>query len=124
MCPQCGHANPKDSDFCEECGQRLAEEAPTLQPPASPSPEPTSFAEGRYQVKKLLGEGGKKGVYLDHDTRLGRELPLPLSRLRVWMQRPEPGRALLYDQNESDRLPVLTTRLGRAKMWFKPLHLP
>ena len=38
------------------------------------SPEPTSFAGGRYQVKKLLGEGGKKRVYLAHDTVLDRDV--------------------------------------------------
>ena len=29
---------------------------------------PTSFANGRYEVKRFLGEGGKKKVYLAHDT--------------------------------------------------------
>ena len=30
------------------------------------SDHPTSFANGRYQVKRFLGEGGKKKVYLAH----------------------------------------------------------
>ena len=29
---------------------------------------PTSFANGRYQVKEFLGEGGRKRVYLVHDS--------------------------------------------------------
>ena len=33
---------------------------------------PTSFANGRYEVKRFLGEGGKKKVYLAQDTLLGR----------------------------------------------------
>jgi serine/threonine protein kinase/tetratricopeptide (TPR) repeat protein len=37
-------------------------------------PEPTSFAAGRYQVNKLLGEGGKKKVYLARDTVLDRDI--------------------------------------------------
>jgi hypothetical protein len=48
-------------------------------PPASaiaPSAHPTSFAAGRYQVKKFLGEGGKKKVYLAHDSALDREVAL------------------------------------------------
>ena len=31
---------------------------------------PTSFANGRYQVKEFLGEGGRKRVYLAHDSAL------------------------------------------------------
>ncbi len=60
VCPECGHTNIPGSKFCKECGHHLVEEAPP--PPAPPSPEPTSFAGGRYQVKKLLGEGGMKKV--------------------------------------------------------------
>ena len=49
---------------------------------AYPSPstvnQPTSFANGRYQVKKFLGEGGKKKVYLAHDTTLDREVAFAL----------------------------------------------
>ena len=47
--------------------------------PNSPSAElRTSFANGRYQVQKFLGEGGKKKVYLAHDTLLDREVALAL----------------------------------------------
>ena len=35
---------------------------------------PSSFAAGRYEVKSFLGEGGRKNVYLAHDTRLDREV--------------------------------------------------
>ena len=45
-------------------------------PPAAPLP--TSFASGRYQVKELLGEGGKKKVYLAHDTTLDRDVAFKL----------------------------------------------
>jgi tetratricopeptide (TPR) repeat protein len=43
-----------------------------------PSPEPTSFANGRYEVKRFLGEGGKKKVYLVHDTLLDRDVAFAL----------------------------------------------
>ncbi len=36
--------------------------------------EPSSFAGGRYAVKKFLGEGGKKKVYLAHDSLLDRDV--------------------------------------------------
>ena len=33
-----------------------------------------SFADGRYTVKRFLGEGGRKRVYLAHDTKLDRDV--------------------------------------------------
>ncbi|MCH7642200.1 MAG: serine/threonine protein kinase, partial [Chloroflexi bacterium] len=41
-------------------------------------PIPTSFADDRYQVSKFLGEGGKKRVYLAHDTLLDRDVAFAL----------------------------------------------
>ena len=32
---------------------------------------PKSFGQGRYQVRRFLGEGGVKRVYLAKDTKLG-----------------------------------------------------
>jgi len=49
--------------------------APTTAPLAMPA-HPTSFANGRYQVKRFLGEGGKKKVYLAHDGILDRDVAL------------------------------------------------
>ena len=46
--------------------------------PGPPAAEPESFADGRYQVKRFLGEGGKKMVYLAHDTLLDREVAFTL----------------------------------------------
>ena len=40
--------------------------------------QPTSFANGRYQVKRFLGEGGKKKVYLAQDTLLVRGVAFAL----------------------------------------------
>ena len=57
------------------------------QPPASTSTptskeptadQPTSFANGRYQLKRFLGEGGKKKIYLAQDTTLDREVAFAL----------------------------------------------
>jgi hypothetical protein len=47
-------------------------------PSVGPSEVPTSFANGRYEVKSLLGEGGKKKVYLAHDTTLDRDVAFGL----------------------------------------------
>ena len=55
------------------------------EPPASKTPSTlaatshtTSFANDRYQVKRFLGEGGKKKVYLAHDTLSDREVAFAL----------------------------------------------
>ncbi|MEE8370162.1 MAG: protein kinase, partial [Dehalococcoidia bacterium] len=49
--------------------------APPFKTAASTS-APTSFAGDRYQVKRFLGEGGRKKVYLAHDARLDREVAI------------------------------------------------
>ena len=46
--------------------------------PASRPAQPTSFANGRYALKRFLGEDGKKKVYLAHNTLLDREVSLAL----------------------------------------------
>ena len=79
LCPECGHTNPMGSKFCERCAHKLAE--PTSEKPAPPSPVPTSFAGGRYEVRKFLGEGGKKKVYLAHDTLLDRDVAFALLKV-------------------------------------------
>ena len=63
--------DPENADalaFLATAEQALATAAPasTREPPTSPlSPDqPSSFADGRYQVQRFLGEGGKKKVYL------------------------------------------------------------
>jgi eukaryotic-like serine/threonine-protein kinase len=86
VCPHCNHVNKRTARFCEECGQALsATQTPVSdiksQPsPAAPTPPavPASFGNGRYQVKKFLGEGGKKKVYLAHDTVLDRDVAFAL----------------------------------------------
>jgi serine/threonine protein kinase len=49
---------------------------PTAQA-TSPS-VPSSFSAGRYVVQRFLGEGGKKRVYLAHDTVLDRDVVFAL----------------------------------------------
>src|SRR3972149_1079946 len=55
-----------------------APSAATALPLAPPIEQPTSFASGRYAVKRFLGEGGKKRVYLAHDPLLDRDVAFAL----------------------------------------------
>lgn len=77
-CPQCGHSNSLKNNFCDKCGQPLTPAKILKIPAKPPCSQPTSFAGGRYKVKKFLGEGGKKKVYLAHDTTLDRDVAFAL----------------------------------------------
>ena len=71
-CPECRTRNAAGERFCGECGSTLA--APAARTPAAHAPAPEAFANGRYAVRRLIGEGGKKRVYLAHDTQLDRDV--------------------------------------------------
>ena len=71
--PKCAHDNRTGARLCESCGHRLAEVV-LVKPQTPPSLEPASSANGRYQVKRLLGEGGMKRVYLTYGTKLDQDV--------------------------------------------------
>lgn len=82
-CPACNALIPPGKKFCGECGADLAQPAPleSSVAPSSPPELPSSFLDGRYQVKEFLGKGGKKKVYRTYDTLLDRDVALALIKL-------------------------------------------
>lgn len=76
-CPSCGEQNEPGERFCGECGGSLDDRrAQATTPVARGTPE--SVAAGRYEIKRFLGEGGRKRVYLAHDKSLDRDVALAL----------------------------------------------
>ena len=66
-----------------------------------PASTPDAFAGGRYQVSKFLGEGGKKRVYLAHDTLLDREVAFALIKTEG------------FDQTSKERISREAQAMGR-----------
>ncbi len=79
QCPSCGNENREGARFCDSCGSELTAEpaaAEALQEPLA-ADVPIEIA-GRYRVKRFLGQGGRKRVYLSDDTATGSEVALAL----------------------------------------------
>jgi hypothetical protein len=84
-CTSCGAELRPEAKFCDNCGTPVAD---TGEPTNAATPnaatraasrgadQPDSFADGRYVTKRLLGEGGKKKVYLAADTLLDRQVAI------------------------------------------------
>ena len=79
QCPPLERAiwKPRCGD-CPESANAATSAPPSSSPPPTLAPQPTSFASGRYEVKRFLGEGGKKRVYLAHDAQLDRDVAFAL----------------------------------------------
>src|SRR5213596_2548785 len=76
-CPSCGSKLSTTAAFCDSCGASLASAKRAATTPPAPS-LPSSFAANRYTVRGFLGEGGRKRVYLAHDTKLDRDVAFAL----------------------------------------------
>jgi class 3 adenylate cyclase/tetratricopeptide (TPR) repeat protein len=85
-CAECGRHNPPDLRFCRGCGASLdTEHAATngdsangAPAPAEGETSPVRVGNNRYAVHRFLGEGGRKRVYLAHDTMLDRDVALAI----------------------------------------------
>src|SRR5437762_4140866 len=71
-CPTCGAPNPPDNRLCDSCGHSLAESPAVANgggqgaarpdgPPRTAAAHPSSFCEGRYEVKGSLGRAARSG---------------------------------------------------------------
>jgi hypothetical protein len=93
----------------------------------APHPDPSAFCDGRYDVVKFLGEGGKKRVYLAHDTLLDRDVAFALikteglddvGRERIRREAQAMGRlgahphvVSVFDLGETEGQPFIVTEL-------------
>jgi class 3 adenylate cyclase len=84
VCPACSAENQVGARFCRKCRAKLEGEpdetpAPAKAEPRQPASElPVSFGGGRYEVKRFLGEGGRKRVFLARDARLDRDVAVAI----------------------------------------------
>src|SRR3954471_5102336 len=78
-CPSCGNENREEARFCDSCGAELLADASADQPRAEalPADVPTEIA-GRYRVRRFLGQGGRKRVYLSDDDVRGDQVAVAL----------------------------------------------
>ncbi|HXI21867.1 MAG TPA: serine/threonine-protein kinase, partial [Gemmatimonadales bacterium] len=75
-CPTCGEPVPETALFCPRCGARTGQGDSRVNPGTGPDvPSRLARALGdKYQVRRLLGEGGFAQVYEVWDTDLQRRL--------------------------------------------------
>jgi len=80
-CPSCGTENREGAKFCDSCGtplQALGAEAEERRAEELPADVPDQLAGGRYRVRRFLGEGARKRVYLADDTTADTEVAVAL----------------------------------------------
>ena len=131
------HDNQEGQTFLAAARRALGSPLPAVSSPPAPSSsaaspaatpaQPTSFADGRYQVKRFLGEGGKKKVYPAHDNTLDRDVAFALikteglddtSRIRIQREAQDMGRqgshahiVTVFDRGEKSGQPYMVTEL-------------
>src|SRR5262249_26856065 len=77
-CPRCGFQSEPGEKFCGGCGASLASGPVRSEPAPVKAATPSALRDGRYHVRRFVGEGAKKRVYVAHDTRLERDVAIAL----------------------------------------------
>ena len=129
-----GPNNQDALTFLAAAGRALSSDSPTHPTSTTTTPgltvtpdQPTSFANGRYQLKRFLGEGGRNKVYLAHDTLLDRDGDFALikaeglddtSRARIQREAQAMGRlgsrphiVSVFDLGQENGQPYMVTEL-------------
>jgi class 3 adenylate cyclase len=81
VCPGCGRENPPGQKFCNGCAQPLSAAPPSTPAASRAAPLPETLGGGRYRVKRFLGEGTRKRVYLARDTRLDSDVAVAVIKM-------------------------------------------
>ncbi len=69
-CPNCSKPNLSDAQFCSGCGYPFSAERTSTDPLVG------RHIDGRFKIRKRLGEGGMGQVYLAEQTSMGRPVAL------------------------------------------------
>ena len=92
-------------------------QTPGVSTPATTSDQPSPFANGRYQVTRLLGEGGTRRSTWPTTLYWTGMWPSPSSRPRAWTRLPE--RVFSEKLRPCDAL-VLTSTSSPCSTWLAP----
>src|SRR5580700_8051098 len=96
VCPECNYENPATSVLCEKCttplplsdqtlatsgqGWSVPESERVISTSALVQLSPGTSIGSRYEIVRLLGEGGMGAVYQAHDKDLEREVAIKVIR--------------------------------------------
>ena len=103
LCPNCGHSNPQGSLRCSNCDSIVSDQnitipsdqnitisqvgwtraAQTGMPAAGLSVSPGMLLAGRYEIIKMLGQGGMGAVYQARDIELDRPVAVKVIRAEL-----------------------------------------
>src|SRR5581483_8314124 len=92
LCPKCGHSNPQGALRCSNCDSVVSDQnitisqvgwtraAQTGMPATGLSVSPGMLLAGRYEIIKMLGQGGMGAVYQATDIELDRPVAVKVIR--------------------------------------------